>query len=350
MNNLPLVSIVGRPNVGKSTLFNRLVGRRRAVTSRTPGTTRDSLNDIVHWNGQDFLLVDSAGLITDFFGFENPEVDKMAQTQIDMALEKSDVVLFLVDAKSGITEEDREVARRVRKFDKKVILAFNKVDHLPQEKGFDSLDSLGFKNVVGVSAITGRRSGDLLDVICKMLPVAKSEKESVKKITIIGRPNAGKSTLVNTLLGSQSIIVSDVAGTTRDSLRFELKLSDANSKKTFEIIDTAGFRKRGKIVPGIEKFSIIRALESVYEADVVVLVVDALEGMTRTDAHLVQLARDKSKKIIVVLNKIDLLDKKIKEEIPNLNRFGFVTKQTIVAISAKDKTNIDLLTAQLLKI
>lgn len=350
MNKLPIVTIVGRPNVGKSTLFNRLVGRRRAVTSRTPGTTRDVLNDIVHWDGKDFLLVDSAGLITDFFGFEEASIEKMAQKQIDLALEQSDVVLFLIDAKSGVTEEDEEVARRIRKFGKKVILGFNKIDHIAQEVKLDSFDSLGFESVFGVSAITGRRSGELLDAICKVLPRAVSENENVKKITIIGRPNVGKSTLVNTLLDSQSVIVSDVAGTTRDSLKFQLTLGGEAQKKTFEIIDTAGFRKRGKIVPGIEKFSIIRALESVYEADVVVLVVDSIEGLTRTDAHLVQLAKNKSKKILIVLNKIDQLDKKTRDEIPNLDRFGFITKQPIIAISAKQKININLLTKELLKL
>lgn len=350
MNNLPLVTIVGRPNVGKSTLFNRLVGKRRAVTSKTPGTTRDALNEIVHWDGQDFLLIDSAGLITDFFGFENADIEEMAQRQIDLALEKSDVILFALDAKSGVTEEDREVARHIRKYGKKVILVLNKIDHLVHEKDLCSFNTLGFENSIGVSAITGRRSGELLDLICSLLPKVNFKVSRVKKLAVIGRPNAGKSTLVNALLGSQSVIVSDVAGTTRDSLNFNLTLSSKGTTKDFEIIDTAGFRKRGKIVPGIERFSIIRALEAIYSADIIIIVVDAVEGFTRTDAHLVQLAKDKSKKVLVVLNKIDKLKKMIKDEIPNLERFGFVGKQVMIAISAKDKTNLDLLIDQIIKI
>jgi GTP-binding protein len=350
MNKLPVVAIVGRPNVGKSTLFNRLIGRRRAVTSRTPGTTRDSLSEQVNWNGKDFILIDSAGLITDFYGFKEADIEKKAQVYIDEALDQADLVLFLIDAKAGVTPDDQQVAKKLRKFNKRVILVANKADTLKAEGQATQFSSLGFKNTIAISAITGRRSGDLLDKITSFLPEVKSEKSLFKKITIIGRPNVGKSTLFNRLIGSHRAIVSEIAGTTRDSVKFELEVTHMGKRQTFEIIDTAGFRKRGKIEVGIEKFSVIRALEAVYEADIVILVIDAVEGLTRTDAHLVQLAQDKSKRIFIVINKVDKMADKVKEEIPNLDRFEFITKIPMIALSAKTGENVDFLFSELLKI
>lgn len=346
--NLPIIAIVGRPNVGKSTLFNRIVGKRVAVVAREAGTTRDRVIESASWNGKDFLLCDTAGLLVDFYGFKEEEIERKAQEQIDLALQEADEVLFVVDAKAGIMPEDKEVARKIRKFSKKTIVVANKADSEPIEKMALQVFELGFEKIIAVSALTGRRSGDLLDAMVENFKPVKAAENKVPKLTIAGRPNVGKSTLFNTFVGDERAIVSETAGTTRDSIKLSVELTYHKTKKTFEIIDTAGFKKRGKVAPGIEKFSVLRSIQNILNADIVLLMADSAEGFTRGDAHLGQLAITAGKKLIIVLNKIDLLEMQTKNEINNLGRFQFLTKIPMVAISALDKQNIDLLTKEIL--
>ena len=345
MNKLPIVSIVGRPNVGKSTLFNRIVGFRQAIVSKIPGTTRDRVTAETTWDAKPFVLIDTAGLLTDYFGFEQASIEKMAQSQIDIALEESDVILFLVDSKSGPVPIDKEIAKKIRKFKKRVILVVNKADTQSQELESGQFTALGFEEIIALSAITGRRSGNLLDLICANFPKVEEEKSTLPRLAIVGRPNVGKSTLFNDLVGQDRSIVSDLPGTTRDSLKLQIKIGEGKKNVELEIIDTAGFRRKGRIKVGVERYSVIRTIESIYKSNIVVLVVDASEGLTRGDAHLAQLALDNKKKLIIALNKIDISGNEIKE----LFRYPFLTKQTRVAISAKMKTNLDLLTKEILK-
>ncbi|MDH4358606.1 MAG: ribosome biogenesis GTPase Der [Candidatus Berkelbacteria bacterium] len=348
MKNLPIVSIIGRPNVGKSTLFNRLVGERRAITSHKPGTTRDLVAEKVEWEGKGFILVDTAGFLTDYYGISEQEIEKKAQDQIDAALEGSDLVLFVVDAKEGLTARDMQVAKRLRKLSDKIILVFNKTDNMRAEELVRASRDVGFRQKMAVSAISGRRSGNLLDLITSRLPLAEVEKKALTRVAIVGRPNVGKSTLFNALVGFERAIVSDIPGTTRDSIKYEVRLG--NRSRSFEFIDTAGFRRRGKITPGVEKYSVLRSVGAIISSDVVLILADASEGLTRGEAHLAQLALQNNKKVVLVLNKIDLLKEKSADEIANISRFEFLSRLPAVAISAKSKENLNLLVRELMKI
>ncbi|MCX6809381.1 MAG: ribosome biogenesis GTPase Der [Candidatus Berkelbacteria bacterium] len=349
MQSPPVVAIIGRPNVGKSTLFNRLVGKREAIVAYEAGTTRDRVMAEVEWNNKKFILFDTAGLILDFFGFDEAEIEKKAQEKINDVLSDSDIILLVLDQQSGVTAEDEEIAKKIRKLNKRVIVVFNKSDSLSHEESSSLQNTLGFKESMAVSAISGRRTGQLLDYLTN--DFIEPEKPSTKspKISIIGRPNVGKSTLFNVLAGSDVAIVSDTSGTTRDLVKVKTDILKSNDDVPIELIDTAGFRKRGKIKPGIEKFSVIRSVEAIYKSDLSLLVVDAAEGFSRPDAHLAQLALDKKTKIIIVLNKIDLLKNQTKDEIKNLNKFYFLTKLTMVAVSAKNKLNIELLISEIIR-
>lgn len=346
MNNLPVVSIVGRPNVGKSTLFNRIVGFRQAIVSKTPGTTRDKVFGEVNWDGKDFMLVDTAGLMTDFVADNEKKIEKEAQKQIDEALCESDLILFVVDSKEGLCAQDKEVAKKIRKLGKPIILAVNKADTKIQENEAQQFRLIGFEKVIAVSAITGRRTGDLLDAVTESFPRRKKsvKTNTMPKLAIVGRPNVGKSTLFNALVGSDRSIVSDIPGTTRDSLRFKISLG-AKGKIDLEIIDTAGFRRKGRIKQGIERFSVIRTIESIHKSDIVLLVLDGSEGLTRGDAHLAELALENKKELIIAINKLDL----VKSEVKELFRFPFITNQVRVAISAKKMQNIELLVREIVK-
>jgi len=347
MKELPIVSIIGRQNVGKSTLFNRLIGVRRAVTSGMPGTTRDRVSEKVQWEGKSFLLVDAAGLLTDYYGISEPEIEKKAQEQIDEAISESDLILFVVDSRDPLSAADRKVAEKLRKELAKTVLVFNKADNQDLEKVVSNSKDIGFRQKIAVSAVSGRRSGELLDLIASKLPSVETENKDLVRVAIIGRPNVGKSTLFNALVKFERAIVSDIPGTTRDSIKYEVKLKDGS--KTFEFIDTAGFRRRGKVSPGVEKYSVLRSVQSIASSDVVLLLADASEGLTRGEAHLAQLALDNNKKVILVLNKIDLLKNRSAEEIKNLTRFKFLSRLPAVAVSAKLKQNIGLLIRELVK-
>lgn len=345
MNTLPIVSIIGRPNVGKSTLFNRLIGKRYAITAKEAGTTRDAVSSELSWDGKNFILNDTAGLLFDFYGFKEEEIERKAQDKLAEAISSSNIVLLVLDARAGVTPDDKKAASLIRKYANKVIVVFNKADNEILEKKLLEANELGFQDAIAISSLNGRRTGLLLDMVTKDFSKNTIHESNLKKIAIVGRPNAGKSTLFNMLSGCESVIVSSIPGTTRDSVKIKIKISG----KEAEIVDTAGFRRRGKIEVGIEKFSIMRAIESVYQSDIVLLVIDAKEGFTRTDAHLASLAITNNKKLLVVINKIDLLKNQSALEVKDFDRYGFIRKNTILGISAKNKTNSDLLIRELLK-
>jgi len=341
VSKIPTVAIIGRPNVGKSTLFNRLIGKRQAIIAKEAGTTRDTVSGEVVWDNKPFVLFDTAGVITDFYGFKEQEIEEKAQEKISDALELADVILFVMDAKRGVTAEDKVIANKIRKYSSKIIPVLNKSDSEREEKLIVELNELGFKEGIAVSSITGRRTGNLLDRITQNFKKTGIVRDEIKKIAIVGRPNVGKSTLFNLITESNLAIVSRIAGTTRDAVRLKIKLPSRD--RTVEVIDTAGFRKRGKIQVGIEKFSVLRAIESIYSSDVVLLVVDGKEGFTRIDAHLAQLALSNDKKLLVVINKIDLLKNRLITEVPEFSRFKFILKNQIIGISAKTQENLPVL-------
>jgi len=335
---IPKVAIVGRPNVGKSTLFNRLCGERKAITSGVPKTTRDRETAQISWDGKNFLLFDTAGILLQSLS-QNDQIDRSAQNKIIESLDESDMILFVIDGKCGVTMEDREIGNNLRKYHNKVILVINKADDLKQERNLNTRE-VNFKETIYISAISGRRCGNLLDLITKYLPRFTLVKQKMPVLTIIGRPNVGKSTLLNTLVGKEISITSGIPGTTRDAVEAQFK---NNKGQKFLILDTAGYRRRGRIKPGIEKFSIFRTLDAIVRSDLVIIVTDASEGITRQDAQLVQLALDHKKKVITVINKIDLLSEATTENINNYYRFGFIGKHPVVGISALNQNNINLL-------
>jgi GTP-binding protein len=314
----PLVALVGRPNVGKSTLFNRLAGERLAVVDEIPGTTRDRLHADTEWNGVAFTVVDTGGIevyqpkgARDVSPLAEGSIDFVPQirAQALIAVQEAQVVVLLVDAEQGVTAADQEVAEILRRTDKPVIVAANKADNAQRRAEAVEFYSLGIGEVFPISATHGTGTGDLLDAIVHALQNAPSETdaedEDTLKIAIVGRPNVGKSSLLNRLLGEERAIVSPIAGTTRDAIDTTL---------TWEgmpvlLIDTAGIRRRGKIAPGVEKYSVLRAMKAIQRADVALLVIDATEGITDQDTHIAGFILDEMKSAAVVVNKWDAVEK-----------------------------------------
>ncbi len=288
----PVVAILGRPNVGKSTLFNRIVGGRVAIVEGEPGVTRDRLYQDAEWSGQSFTLVDTGGLV---------------RQQVELAIRESDAVLFVVDARAGLNPDDLEIASMIRKANKPAVLVANKVERFDPPPQTYEFYQLGLGDPVPVSAAEGLNTGDMLDRLVELLPdVAADEYETdVIKMAVIGRPNVGKSSLVNTILGEERVIVSTVPGTTRDAIDTAFKRDD----KHYVIIDTAGMRRRGKIDLPTEKYSVIRSLRAVDRSDVVLIVVDAVEGVTEQDKRIAGYAHEAGKASVLVVNKWDLVEK-----------------------------------------
>lgn len=307
MASIPLIAIVGRPNVGKSSLFNRLSGRRQAITHETAGTTRDANYATVDWNGRSMLLVDTAGLHK-----ADDEIEVAAQEQIQEVSKLATVIVLVVDAGIMITNEDRAAARLALKSGKPVVLAINKID--TAQRGLaDEFIRLGISpdDTAQTSAIHGGGSGDLLDLIVQKIPAdapknAKEEEARPIRLALLGRPNVGKSSILNSLTAKQSAIVSNVAGTTRDVTSSIIKYHG----REIEILDTAGLRRRGKIEAGIEKFSSLRTLAAIREADICVIVIDATELSVAGDQHIAGLAVDNGKGVILVVNKWDAVEEK----------------------------------------
>lgn len=299
----PLVAIVGRPNVGKSTLFNRLIGRRVAIVEDTPGVTRDRIYGDAEWLDYTFTLIDTGGI-------EPASEDKIAvqmRRQAELAIETADVILFLVDGREGMTSADVEVASMLRKSKKPVVLAVNKVDAPKFEDSMYEFYSLGLGDPVTISASQGLGLGDMLDAVVKDFPRGTDEAESeTVNIAVVGKPNVGKSSLVNALLGEERAIVSDIPGTTRDSIDTPF----THNGRSYTLVDTAGIRRKRSIEDNsIERYSVIRSLAAVRRADVVLIVCDAADGLSEQDVRIAGYAHEEGKASVLLVNKWDLIEK-----------------------------------------
>ncbi|NOR80652.1 MAG: ribosome biogenesis GTPase Der [Methyloprofundus sp.] len=300
---LPVIALVGRPNVGKSTLFNYLTRTRDALVADYPGLTRDRKYGRVKRGETPYLLVDTGGITDDVDG-----IDSVAKRQVELALEEADVVLFLVDAREGMNSADEAISGMLRKLDKPVILVTNKIDGINAEIAAADFHSLGIGDPVSIAATHGRGVNELLARVSELLPVEAIDEEELQEggvaIAVIGRPNVGKSTLVNRLLGEERVVVFDEPGTTRDSVYIPFE----RNEKKYTLIDTAGMRRRAKVKLVVEKFSIIKALQSVEKANVVIYLIDASEGITDQDAHLLGMVLEAGRALIIGFNKWDGLD------------------------------------------
>jgi len=299
----PTVAIVGRPNVGKSTLFNRILGGRRAIVSERAGTTRDRHFGDAEWNGRRFWIVDTGGLVPE----SNEPMDQAIRRQVEFALAESDLVLFLVDGPAGVSPLDRDIAERLRRARRPVLLAVNKLDDLERSTAQYDFYQLGFGDPIGVSAAVGKGSGDLLDAIVSRLPTrSAAEDAETINVAVVGRPNVGKSSLVNRLLGEERHLVAPEAGTTRDAIDSVLRFES----RTLNFIDTAGLRKRSKVEDDVEFYATLRTERAVERADVCVLVVDATLGMHAQDLRIASDAWERGRGLIIVINKWDLVEEK----------------------------------------
>jgi len=299
----PIVAIVGRPNVGKSTFFNDIVGSRVSIVEDTPGVTRDRIIADAEWCGHHFLLIDTGGIEPD-----NEEViPSQMRAQAEMAMDMADVILFLVDGREGLTHADIDVADILRRKQKKVILVANKIDNRKVPDSVYDFYELGLGEPMQVSSINKLGLGDVLDEVFAKIPedAFEDEEEDDIKIAIIGKPNVGKSSLVNAFLGEDRVIVSDIAGTTRDSIDTPFE----RDGQKYTLIDTAGIRRRSKVNDEIEKFSVIRAMAAIERCDVALMVIDGTEGLTEQDKKIVGLAHEAGKGIIVIVNKWDIVEK-----------------------------------------
>jgi len=335
---MAVVAIVGRPNVGKSALFNRLTGMRKAIVDDLEGVTRDRIYGKADWNGVEFSLIDTGGYVKD----TDDVFEKEIKDQVELALDEADVILFVVDATKGITPLDREVADLLRKTKKPVLLVVNKVDNTARMDDVWEFYSLGFEDVFPVSAINGTGTGDLLDAVVERLPEKEAEEDEGERpvFTVAGRPNAGKSTFINTLFGEKRNIVTDIPGTTRDTVRLHYN----KYGKDFDIIDTAGMRKKKKVDEAVEYYSVLRAIKAIENSDVVLLMLDATRGMEAQDLNIFEIARKNNKGIVILVNKWDLVDKDThtaKEyEKAVKERIAPFTDVPVVFISAKEKKRI----------
>ena len=370
MNEKPIVAIVGRPNVGKSTLFNRFCRKRSAIVDFEEGVTRDRKYETVEWNHREFMVVDTGGIIPD----SDLTMDKAIKAQAQIAIEQADVIVFLCDIKTGIAKHDMQIAKILSNYRKKTLLVVNKVDNEKDELDLYEFMKLGLGDPIGIAAISGRNTGNFLDEIVALLPPLNlslemyendypnenSESDNERDITnnkikvaIVGKPNVGKSSLINKLIGDNSVIVTDIPGTTRDSTDFEIQYlytqrnqesrddNDVKEAKAYKIvfIDTAGLRKKSKVKYGVEYFSTIRTIESIDKADVILLMLDSFDDFSDQDQKIAAYAQKKFKNIVIVLNKWDLiLDKdnktfnqylkKVKDE------FEFLSYAPVLTISA----------------
>ncbi|NYE58633.1 ribosome biogenesis GTPase Der [Carboxydothermus ferrireducens] len=329
----PVVAIVGRPNVGKSTLFNRIIGERIAIVEDTPGVTRDRLYSEAEWQGKVFDLIDTGGL-----EFSEDLITTKVREQIEKAINEADLILFVCDSREGITSTDEAVAKNLRKSDKPVILVANKVDdYLNPPANFYDLYRLGLGEPFPISAANGTNVGDLLDLVISKLnfPEDYEDENPVVKIAVVGRPNVGKSSLVNALLGEERVVVSDIPGTTRDAIDTPMWYQG----KPYLLIDTAGMRRKSRIEEDLERYSVNRSIKAIRRADVALLVISAEEGVTEQDKKIAGLIHEYGRGVIIVVNKWDLIEKdaktadRYKEHI--YFELGFLKYAPVIFVSAK---------------
>lgn len=339
---IPIVAVVGRPNVGKSTLFNKLIGQRLSIVEDTPGVTRDRIYSKCEWRGKEFMVVDTGGIEPD----SDDVILAQMRRQSELAIEKADVIVFVTDIRCGVTADDQTVAQMLLKSGKPVILAVNKVDNLgepPME--LYEFYNLGLGEPYPISSVHGHGTGDMLDAVYEYLPDEHDEDydDDMIKVAVIGKPNAGKSSLINKIAGEERVIVSDVAGTTRDSTDTVIE----NEFGKFVFIDTAGIRKKSKINEKIEHYSVLRAYMAVDRADVCVIMLDAAEGFTEQDSKVAGYAHEQGKACVVAVNKWDLVekdDKTMQEYRTKLEKdFSFMSYVPFVFISAKTGQRINKL-------
>jgi GTP-binding protein len=333
------IAIVGRPNVGKSTIFNRIVGERKAIVDDISGVTRDRHYGTAEWNGKSFNLIDTGGFVPN----SEDVFEAAIRRQVQIAVEESSLVLFVVDVTSGITVLDEEMASVLRKSKREVLLVVNKVDNGKRKMDATEFYGLGFKEYYTISAMSGSETGDLMDAIAQHIPdhVEETIEEEIPKLAIVGQPNVGKSSLLNALTNQERNIVTDIAGTTRDSIHTRYNLFN----KDLLLIDTAGLRKKEKVKENLEFYSTIRAINAVDEADVCVIMIDARVGIEAQDLSIFRLAEYKKKGIVIAVNKWDLIEDKgsntMKEyEEAILHRIAPFTDIPIIFISALEKQRI----------
>lgn len=334
----PVIAIVGRPNVGKSTIFNRIIGDRLAIVEDKPGVTRDRLYGVAEWNGIQFSIIDTGGIEID----GEDEIMKSVRMQAELAIAEADVIIFMNDAKTGLTHSDEEVAQMLYRSKKPVVLAVNKVDNDNRKDEIYEFYGLGFGEPIAISGSHGLGIGDLLEAATSLLPeLDETEYEDdVIKVALIGRPNVGKSSLVNAILGEERVIVSNIAGTTRDAIDTPFEVDG----QKYVLIDTAGMRKRGKVYESTEKYSVMRAMKAIERADVVLVVINGEEGIIEQDKHIAGYAHEAGKASIFVVNKWDAIEKddKTMQHFTQAIRdeFLFMTYAPVMFLSAKTKLRL----------
>lgn len=337
----PVIAIVGRPNVGKSTIFNRIIGDRLAIVEDKPGITRDRIYGTGEWIGRTFSIIDTGGIEID----GEDGLLRLVRMQAELAIEEADVIVFMVDAKAGITNADEEVSQMLFRSGKPVVVAVNKVDNLQRMDDIYEFYSLGFGDPVPISGSHGTGIGDLLDAAIEKLPEKEEQTydEDVIKVAVIGRPNVGKSSLVNAILGEERVIVSEVAGTTRDAIDTPFE----KDGQRYVLIDTAGMRKRGKVYETTEKYSVMRSMKAIERADVVLVVINGEEGIIEQDKHIAGYAHENGKASVFVVNKWDVVEKddKTMQRFTNSIRdhFQFMHYAPVVFLSAMTKQRLNKL-------
>ncbi len=342
----PVVALVGRPNVGKSTIFNKLIGKKVSIIEDTPGVTRDRIYGSVTYDKYKFYLIDTGGIDAENISF-NDEI----KMQAELAIDEADIIVFIVDGKEGLTSNDLIVKDILKKSGKKVIVAINKTDSKDSKEHLYDFYELGFNQYINVSGEQNIGIYDLLDAICEDFnQISEEELDDSVKFSIIGRPNVGKSSLVNALLNEDRVIVSDIAGTTRDAV----DLPFTYHGKNYTVIDTAGMRKKGRIYENIEKYSLLRSMKAIDRSDVCVVVINALEGVIEHDKHIAGYAIEAGKAVVIVVNKWDLVDDK-DEEMKKWKKlikseFAFMDYAPIVFLSALTKKRIHTLMPEILKV
>jgi GTPase len=343
----PVVALVGRPNVGKSALFNRMIGGRKAIVEEAAGTTRDRVYGDVEWRSKHFRLVDTGGLLID----GSLPYSELVRGQVETAAAEAQVILFVVDGKEGLTAGDRDVVDRLRRIDRPVLLVANKTESEYRRESAVEFYELGLGEPLAVSALHGTGVGDLMDVLADMLPEAPSVGPSTAlSIAIVGRPNVGKSMLTNAILGEERVIVSETPGTTRDSIDTPFEYGDHR----LTLIDTAGIRRRGRVEVGVEKHAVMRAQAAAQRADVAVVLIDAGEGLTAQDAHIAGLIADSHVGLVLVANKWDLSPPEpvYRKEFSRIlrHRLRFAPWAPLCFVSAKERTGIDAMLAEALHV